>query len=98
MSEWNDEQLDGLMRAHLSAELDGQPGRAEAAFLRHLATPRAAGLAEAPADPSGRKANGAARHVNRFRGWTLAFAGAALAASLAALAAAPALFENNSTV
>jgi hypothetical protein len=98
MSEWNDEQLDALMRAHLSSELDGQPGRAEAAFLRNLATSRATGLAESPADPSGRRNSAAARHVNRFRGWTLTFAGAALAASLAALAAAPALFENRSTI
>ena len=99
MSEWNDEQLDGLMRAHLSSELDGQSGRAEAAFLRHLATPSTAGLAESPTDPSGRRTHGAAtRHVNRFRGWTLTFAGAALAASLAALAAAPALFDNNSRI
>jgi hypothetical protein len=98
MSEWNDEQLDGLVRAHLSSELDGQSGRAEAAFLRHLAAPRSSGLAESPTDPSGRRNSVAARHVNRFRGWTLTFAGAALAASLAALAAAPALFENNSTV
>jgi hypothetical protein len=98
MSKWNDEQLDGLMRGHLSSELDGQSGRAEAAFLRHLAAPRATALAEAPADPSGRRNGAAARHVNRFRGWTLTFAGAALAASLAALAAAPALFENKATV
>ena len=95
MSEWNDQQLDALMRAHLSSELDGQTGRSEAAFLRHLASPQAAGLAEAPARPSVRRLDGAAaRHVNRFRGWTLTFAGAALAASLAALAAAPALFED----
>ena len=98
MSEWNDQQLDALMRAHLSSELDGQAGRAEAAFLRHLAAPRAAGpaaLEERPADPSGRRTNGRPGHVNRFRGWTLTFAGAALAASIAALAAAPALFPQD---
>ena len=95
MSEWNDQQLDALMRAHLSSELDGQSGRAEAVFLRHLARPRAvAPSAEDAAAPAARRRNGSPGHVNRFRGWTLTFAGAALAASIAAFAAAPALFQN----
>src|SRR5687768_1910166 len=97
MSEWNDQQLDAL-RAHLSSELDGQTGRAEAAFLRHLAAPKAPGraaLTGGAVGPAGRRTNGRPGHMNRFRGWTLTFAGAALAASIAALAAAPALFPNN---
>src|SRR5688572_19858611 len=94
MSEWNDQQLDALMRAHLSSELDGQTGRAEAAFLRHLAAPHSTGqatLADRSVDPAGRRSSGRPGHVNRFRGWTITFAGAALAA-------APALFENNSPI
>src|SRR5687768_7344282 len=100
MSEWNDQQLDAVMRAHLSAELDSQAGRAEAAFLRHLAAPRPEGaegtatLDEHRTDAGGRRFDVARGHVNRFRGWTLTFAGAALAASIAALAAAPALFRD----
>ena len=96
MSEWNDQRLDALVQAHLSSELDGQAGRAEAHFLRHVAAHRPAGPPapeERPVDPASRRTNGRTRHVNRFRGWTLTFAGTALAASIATFAAAPALFR-----
>src|SRR4051794_29184541 len=52
MSEREDAQLDladtfadTLVRRHLSAELDGQRGRAEAAFLRHVGAAPVDGLA-----------------------------------------------------
>ena len=77
-------RLDATLRGFLGAELDGQLGRARAAF-------------EARAIPSTRSAHGAAAHrqhrVSRSRVWAIGLtgAGAAMAASLAAVWAVPLL-------
>jgi hypothetical protein len=77
--EFNDPQ-DTVVREYLSAQLDGQVGRAEARFRQFLAE---------------QQRNSAQRNSfrlpNGFRGWTLGVLGAALAASLAALWAGPSL-------
>lgn len=97
MPDRDDAQLDALLRGHLSAKLDGQAGRAEAAFLRHVRATAApvipAVLAEpprgfrlSPAQPP------ASRRFLKFGPWMVAWAGTALAACLAVLWAGPALF------
>jgi hypothetical protein len=77
--EMNDPQ-DMVVREYLSAQLDGQVGRAEARFRRFLVEQQ-----HASARPH------SFRLPNRFRGWTLGLLGTALAASLAALWAGPSL-------
>jgi hypothetical protein len=100
MSDLNSAQLDpidGPVRRRLASELDGQLGRAEAAFLRHVGmaqarVPSAAATATRPPRPAARPASHG--RFMRFGGWTLSFVGTALAASIAALWAAPALFRD----
>src|SRR5437763_13488478 len=95
MSDFEDGQLDTLMRRHLSAELDGQRGRAEAAFLRHVATAAAADNAVARptrfGPPGPQERNG--QPFMRFRGRLLTLVGTALAASIAGLWATPSIFH-----
>jgi hypothetical protein len=83
MADWNEEQLDlpheTLVREYLSAELDGQTGRAEARFREMLARRHA------------EQASQSYRLPGFFRGRMLGLVGAALAASLAGLWAGPAL-------
>jgi hypothetical protein len=83
MADWNDQQLDlpheTMVREYLSAELDGQVGRAEARFREMLAGQQA------------RQAPDSYRLPTLFRGRTLGLIGAALAASLAGLWAGPAI-------
>jgi hypothetical protein len=79
----DDARLDATLRGFLCAELDGQLGRARAAF-------------EARATPSTRSTHGAAQRQRRFsrsRVWVIGVAGAgtAMAASLAAVWAVPLL-------
>jgi hypothetical protein len=90
--------LDGLVRRRLASELDGQLGRAEAAFLRHVGTAPAAGT-PATVTTRPRPTVLPPRHGRfmRFGGWTFSLAGAALAASIAALWAAPAIFRDANT-
>src|SRR4051812_33342382 len=99
MSDSNSAQvdpLDGLVRQRLASELDGQLGRAESAFLRHVGMAQAGGAAAAvsPGELSAARPSSRRGRFMRFGGWTLSFAGAALAASIAALWAAPALFRD----
>ena len=108
MSDLNDVQLDAadalapLVRRHLSAELDGQRGRAEAAFLRHIGDVGHIGAAAGNGAASASSASTAARPPGdaqpfmRFRGWFLTLAGTALAASFAGLLVAPAIFRQPS--
>src|SRR6476661_8852146 len=98
MSDLNGTQLDpldGLVRRRLASELDGQLGKAESAFLRHGGMAQGGGPPAASAGelPALRTSSRNGRFM-RFGGWTLSFAGAALAASIAALWAAPALFRD----
>src|SRR5207249_4302890 len=85
-----------LMRRHLSADLDRQAGRAEAAFLRHVGGAAGTGdpvAAAPPAPPPGPRLSPAApRRFMKFGPWMMTWAGTALAACLAALWAGPALF------
>jgi hypothetical protein len=83
MADWNDNPLDSphetMVREYLSAELDGQVGRTEARFREMLAAQQTA------------RGHDSYRLPTFFRGRTLGFIGAALAASLAGLWAGPAL-------
>lgn len=72
----DDEELDARLRVFLSAELDGQLGRAAARFHQHLRG--AAGSSGGP-----RRAWG---------GWVVGVVGGAMAASIAALWAGPSLW------
>src|SRR3954466_13426410 len=72
--------LDETLRRHIAAELDGQLGRARAAFERNVTR-----VAQAPVRPRPR------RRVSGARVWIIgtAGAGAALAASIAAVWGVP---------
>jgi hypothetical protein len=115
MSEREDAQLDladTLVRRHLSAELDGQRGRAEAAFLRHVGAAPVDGLAVDGAPVDGVPVIGFPTRTTRprkapqdappqapfmrLRGWFFTLAGTAMAASIAGLLAAPAIFRQPS--
>src|SRR5947208_1061828 len=91
MPDLDDAQLDALMRRHLSAELDGQTGRAEAAFLRHVRgrATSASGATTAPDRSNGLRLSPAVppppRRFMKFGPWMVTWAGTALAACLAAL-------------
>lgn len=77
---WN-EPHDLVVREYLSAELDGQVGKAEARFRQMLSQ-------QQPPAPVHRNRF---RFPHRFEGWTMGLIGTALAASLAALWAGPSL-------
>src|SRR4051812_26433639 len=98
MVDREDAQLDTLLRQHLSTELDGQAGRAEAAFLRRLSGPSASAAAPvAPVRTPGLRLSpvprpSSPRRFMKFGPWMVTWAGTALAACLAALWAGPMLF------
>jgi hypothetical protein len=99
MSDMNGTQLDpldGLVRRRLASELDGQLGKAEAAFLRHVGTAQQAGgqPGATVTRPRAVQPRPGGRFM-RFGGWTFSLAGAALAASIAALWTAPAIFQDH---
>ncbi|QOV88362.1 hypothetical protein [Humisphaera borealis] len=103
MAPIDDDTLDRLLTRHLSARLDGQLGRAEAAFRQRIAEERhSSGPGIAPlrlvgdADTEvGQTSNGrslARPHVsfwNRPAGWMTGIIGTAVAASLATLMLLP---------
>jgi len=74
--EYTEQELDATLRTHLSAELDGQLGRAGHAFEAHVKFAHSA--ATAPARAAG------SRSV-RTRLWVIGFMGAAVAASIASI-------------
>ena len=76
--EYNEHELDETLRAFLSAELDGQLGRAGQAFEEHLRLAHPAVAAAAPAARRGRtRATGAPL-------WVIGALGTAVAASIGA--------------
>ncbi|HEX8913626.1 MAG TPA: hypothetical protein VF796_14805 [Humisphaera sp.] len=101
MSPIDDDTLDRLLGRHLSARLDGQLGKAEAAFRRRLAqgdtaAPNGAADVQAgvphlrlvPAPDAAAAAAGAPARRRTFGGWTLGWlAGVAGTAAAAGLAA-----------
>jgi hypothetical protein len=107
MPDMDDAYVETLLREHLTAELNGQLGRPSAAFFAHLARQGLAdkgngdGVASLPLTPPaggpGSLLNPLGRpdRFHRFNGWFIGLAGAALAASIAALWAAPAAFRGH---
>ena len=90
MEDTNDprgEELDAALRGFLSAELDGQLGRAAAHFRHHLRGPGAGSTGTGPAGPGGSSRGGRA-----WGGWVVGIVGGAMAASIAGLWAGPSLF------
>src|SRR5437868_4921493 len=81
MTDWNEEQTDDLLRDYLTAALDGQQGRAEEFFRRHVLSGR-----PQPAPKRAWRAGG-------MRLWFCGVVGGAVAASLATLWAGPALLN-----
>jgi len=106
MPDMDDSNLETLLREHLSAELNGQLGRPMAAFFAHAAHVDRTGTGHVESGPPLRMTEpasgdaapsrfGRRNRFDRFNGWFLGLAGAALAASLAALWAAPAAFRGH---
>jgi hypothetical protein len=80
--EESDDQLDAMLRTHLTSRLDAQLGRARRAFEAHLA--------------ESRPQQGTASAV-RSRFWVIGVVGTALAASIAALWAVPIVWPGATT-
>ena len=83
------EELDAAVRGYLSAELDGQLGRAAAHFRDHLRGPGAGSTGTTGGGPPGRPGSPGGR---AWGGWVVGIVGGAMAASIAALWAGPSLF------
>ena len=94
--EQDDQRFDALLTRHLSAELDGQLGRALPHFRRHVAAEQSRGAADATRaltlPYSGQQSWWARRGP-----WVMGTVGSALAASLAVLFLVPALTQPGSS-
>lgn len=97
MAPIDDDTLDRMLTRHLSARLDGQVGRAEAAFRQRLAgiddndvAPlRLVGDSDGPQSATHALRQPSVSFWNRPAGWITGIAGTAVAASLATLMLLP---------
>jgi hypothetical protein len=91
--EYDEDEIENLLRDHLAAELDTQRGRARRAFEAHVAHVARTGVGGASRAP----AHGVLSRERRARLWVVGAVGTAVAASLAGLWAVPVARTGNST-